>query len=208
MSQYKYNYNDKKEAPLLKVDPYKLGMLLLLVGLAVLFIAFTLAYIYTRVQMGTGGVYMPPIFWLNTILLVGSSYTINKANKAHEADDTVKYQRSLWSTLLLTILFLVAQIIAWTSYRDVLLGENIGIGKQYLYMISAMHFAHVVAGLPFLVLFIRTARRHMVEPISVLIYFSDPAKRKKLQLLTLYWHFLDGLWIFLVIFFTLGMLIG
>ncbi|MCH2044929.1 MAG: cytochrome c oxidase subunit 3 [Saprospiraceae bacterium] len=207
MSYNKYNYNDEKEPPLLKVDPYKLGMFLLLAGLAILFISFTFAYIYTRVQMGNSGVYMPPIFWLNSILLVASSYTVNEANKAYAADDTAKYQRTLWYTLGLTVLFLIAQIIAWTVYQDALLGENIGIGKQYLYMISAMHFAHVVGGMPFLMAFIYTARKRMVEPVSVLIYFSDPTKRKKLQLLTLYWHFLDGLWIFLVAFFALGMLL-
>ena len=40
----------------------------------------------------------------------------------------------------------------------------------------------------------------MKEPVTVLVYFSDPEKRLRLRLLTIYWHFLDGLWIFLVLF--------
>jgi cytochrome c oxidase subunit 3 len=60
--------------------------------------------------------------------------------------------------------------------------------------------AHVIAGLPFLVMFYRTACKRMVDPVTVLVYFSDPEKRLKLRLLTVYWHFLDGLWIYLVLF--------
>ena len=46
----------------------------------------------------------------------------------------------------------------------------------------------------------------MKEPVSVLVYFSDPEKRLKLRLLTIYWHFLDGLWIYLVLFFWVNYL--
>jgi cytochrome c oxidase subunit 3 len=85
-----------------------------------------------------------------------------------------------------------------------MMGNNIGIGKQYLYAISGLHFAHVVAGLPFLLLFIITAYRRMKEPVSVLIYFSDPNKLMRLELLTIYWHFLDILWLVLVGFFIVN----
>ena len=49
--------------------------------------------------------------------------------------------------------------------------------------------------------FIYQARYHMKEPVSVLVYFSDPEKRLNLRLLGIYWHFLDVLWIYLVVFF-------
>ena len=77
----------------------------------------------------------------------------------------------------------------------------------YLYVISGLHIAHVIAGLPFLAAFFWTARKRMKEPVSVLVYFSDPEKRLKLRLLTIYWHFLDGLWIYLVVFFFINYLI-
>jgi cytochrome c oxidase subunit III len=43
--------------------------------------------------------------------------------------------------------------------------------------------------------------------VSVLIYFSDPDKRLGLLLLARYWHFLDLLWIYLVLFLGLNMLL-
>jgi cytochrome c oxidase subunit 3 len=77
----------------------------------------------------------------------------------------------------------------------------------YLYVISGLHFLHVIAGLPFLGIFLWKAYKKMVDPVSVLVYFSDPEKRLKLRLLTIYWHFLDGLWIYLVLFFYINALL-
>ena len=47
----------------------------------------------------------------------------------------------------------------------------------------------------------------MREPVSVLIYFSDPEKRLKLRMLTMYWHFMDALWIYLVVFLLINRLL-
>ncbi|RMF25339.1 MAG: cytochrome c oxidase subunit III, partial [Bacteroidetes bacterium] len=101
----------------------------------------------------------------------------------------------------LSLAFLVLQFFAWRS----LFAQNVFINTDnsasYLYLLSGLHFLHVVGGLPFLIWFWRQARKRLREPVSELVYFSDPDKRLKLRLLTLYWHFLDGLWIYLVLFF-------
>lgn len=208
-SSKKYS-RDQYEEPLFKLSSPKLGLYLLLFGLTILFVAFSLGYVYTRAQDKNqpDGVPLPWIFFVNSILLLGTSWTMNRANRAYTEDDTLGYQRALWATFLLTLIFLAAQILGWTLYKDVLLGNNTGIGKQYLYALSGLHAAHVFGGIPFLLLFLRTAYLRMKEPVSVLVYFSDPDKRLRLQLLTTYWHFLDGLWLFLVGFFTLNWLLG
>jgi cytochrome c oxidase subunit 3 len=91
-----------------------------------------------------------------------------------------------------------------------LLKNNISLGTStttgFLYVISFVHLAHVLAGLPFLFNFYRAAQKNMVDPVTVLVYFSDPGKRLSLRLLTVYWHFLDGLWIYLVLFFAINQL--
>ncbi|MEO1625349.1 MAG: cytochrome c oxidase subunit III, partial [Bacteroidota bacterium] len=99
---------------------------------------------------------------------------------------------------------MILQGIGWYQ----LFADNISIthsnSASYLYVISIMHFLHVVAGLPFLGAFLYAARKRMKEPVSVLVYFSDPEKRLKLRLLSIYWHFLDALWIYLIVFFYLN----
>ncbi|MEL6988921.1 MAG: cytochrome c oxidase subunit 3 [Bacteroidota bacterium] len=176
----------------------------MLAGVTALFLGFSGAYIYSRVQNGIAAIQLPPLFFVNTIILAASSYTLILAKRFYLSDQTEKYKVALLSTLILTLLFLVLQIIAWKS----LINQNILINSStttsYLYVISFVHFAHVIGGLPFLILFAITAYRKMKEPVSVLIYFSDPTKKRKLKLLTTYWHYLDGLWIYLVLFFLIN----
>ncbi|MCS6929305.1 MAG: cytochrome c oxidase subunit 3 [Saprospiraceae bacterium] len=151
---------------------------------------------------------VPWLFIANTILLLGSSYTLIQAKKAYQNDDTLGYQLQLKRTLWLSVLFLVMQGVAWLwlfYINQITLQSSTTAG--FLYVLSIAHFAHVVAGLPFLVAFYLTARKRMVEPVTVLLYFSDPEKRLKLRLLTIYWHFLDLLWIYLVIFLVANWII-
>jgi cytochrome c oxidase subunit 3 len=206
MNRSRNRYNDHKEAPMFQLPAPKIYLMLLMLSMAFLFLSFSLAYVYTRTQNGANGVHLPPIFLGNALLLVLSSWTINRANKAYLADDTLAYQQALLWTLILTLVFLIAQIAAWTVFKATLLGDNIGNGSNYLYAISGLHFAHVVGGLPFLSVFWWVSIKRMKEPVSVLIYFSDPTKKLRLELLTMYWHFLDGLWVFLMLFFLVNML--
>lgn len=207
MNQKIKHHRDEREEPFINLPAAKVYLYLLLVGLSIVFIVFAIGYVSTRAQKGNNGVYLPPIFIANSILLLAGSWAINQANKAYKADNTTRYQLALWGTFILTLIFLAMQILGWTYYFDVLMGDNIGIGKQYLYAISGLHFAHVLGGLPFLMLFIVTAYLRMREPVSVLVYFSDPSKLLRLQLLTVYWHFLDILWVGLVLFFLLNQLL-
>lgn len=183
--------------------PYNVMLVILLFGLSMLFLALTVSYGYTKVTMGIQSIQVPPMFYLNTLVLLGSSYTMILAKRAYIGDDTTGYQNQLKYTIWLSVLFMALQALTWY----ILFTNNTHLGSStasgYLYVISIVHLLHVVAGLPFIYLFLRTARKNMVEPVSVLIYFSDPEKRLKLRLLTLYWHFLDILWIYLVAFLLL-----
>lgn len=190
------------------LHPYNVFLTLFLAGITMLFLALTASYIYTRIQMKIPPIELPPLFIINTVILLASSYTMKMANDAYKSDDTEKYVQSLVYTIVLSLVFMASQGVAWTM----LFKNNIPIAysttASYLYVISFLHFAHVIAGIPFLILFIRAAKIRMKDPVSVLVYFSDPEKKIKLKLLTSYWHFLDILWIYLVVFFYLNHLIS
>ena len=193
----------------MRFHPFNIFLTLVLAGITMLFLAFSAAYIYSRVQLeGVPPIQLPSLFIFNTLLLIGSSATIWWANQCYQKDETEKYQLALMVTIILTVIFMVLQIVAWRQLFNQAIFIDSNTLASYLYVISALHFIHVMAGLPFLILFLITARRRMKEPVSVLVYFSDPEKRLKLRLLTIYWHFLDVLWIYLVVFFLVNQLIG
>jgi len=188
--------------------PYNVLLILVLFSISALFLAFSAAFIYTRVQSDLPPIQLPIIFVFNTLILLGSSATMMWATRAYKADNTRNYQRALTATIVLSIIFLIAQFIAWKQLFNQAVFINSDNSASYLYVISGLHFAHVIAGLPFLGIFLWHAYKRMQEPVSVLVYFSDPEKRLNLRLLTIYWHFLDALWIYLVFFFWINALVN
>jgi len=180
---------------------------LLMVGVTSLFLGLSGSYIYSRLETGAPPIQLPTLFYFNTILLIASSMLLIKARKAYLSDQTDKYKLFLGATLIATILFLIFQILAWRQLQQDDIFINYSNLASYVYLISAVHFLHVVAGIPFLIVFLFKAIKKMRTPVSVLVYFSDPTKKRALNLLMWYWHFLDGLWIYLVIFFVINYLI-
>jgi len=187
--------------------PHNVLLFLTLFGVAALFLSMSIAFVYSRVQNGQPPVRLPNIFFFNTLILLGSSAAMVWAKRSYLQDNTRNYQQALVWTMALSVFFMIAQAVGWYQ----LFQNNISLTSSnaagYLYVISALHFAHVIAGLPFLAVFLWRAKKEMKEPVTVLVYFSDPEKRLRLRLLTIYWHFLDALWIYLVLFFLVNYLI-
>lgn len=189
------------------IHPSIIALSLLIAGISALFLGFSGSYLYTRIQSGVSPVALPSLFYFNTLILLASSYTLIKAKRAYLDDQTKLYQKFLIATLGLTLMFIVSQILAWQQLFSQEIMINHSNMASYLYILSIVHFAHVLIGIPFLSKFIHSAFKNMKEPVTVLIYFSDPDKKRKLKLLSIYWHYLDVLWIYLVIFLLVNYLI-
>jgi cytochrome c oxidase subunit 3 len=199
------NYNEYDN---FAFHPYNVLLALVLFSITALFLAFSAAFIYSRMLSELPPVKLPLIFVFNSLILMASSGTMVWAKRSYKADKSQAYQQALLTTIILSVIFLIAQFFGWRQLfqQEVFIASD--NSASYLYVISGLHFAHVIAGLPFLGSFLWQAKKRMKEPVSILIYFSDPEKRLKLRLLTIYWHFLDGLWIYLVLFFWANYLVG
>lgn len=202
------NAIDNQQNESLIFHPKNIILFLTLAGLTMLFLSLSFAYVYTRTLSKLPPLQLPWLFYVNTLVLLASSYTLLQTKQAYLEDMTGRYQQTLYITISLSFLFLVLQGIAWYS----LFNQNIMIQSDnsagYLYVISGLHFFHVVAGLPFLIYFSIQAKKYMIEPVSVLVYFSDPHKRLNLKLISIYWHFLDILWVYLMVFFVINKMIA
>ncbi|WP_235295984.1 cytochrome c oxidase subunit 3 [Portibacter marinus] len=186
------------------IHPKQIVITLVIAAVTVLFIAFSASYLYNRVQTGIPPVQLPLLFYFNSIVLLASSYTLILAKRAYLEDETSKYKNLVLATIIISTVFLGLQILAWQQMRTMNIFVDAANTGSYMYLISATHFLHVIGGLPFLIVFYVNAVRKMRSPVSVLIYFSDPDKKRDLQLLTTYWHYIDILWIYLVLFFLIN----
>jgi cytochrome c oxidase subunit III len=186
--------------------PRNVMLFLMLFGLSAMFLALTFSYTYTRITMNTAAVQVPMVFVFSTIMLLTASYFLIKSKQAYKTDDTQGYLKYIKQAMLLSLGFMLCQTIGWLWLLNVnQITMQSSNSSAYLYLISILHLLHVLVGIPFMYRFYQSAKKAMIDPVTVMVYFSDPAKQLSLRLLTIYWHFVDLLWIYLVLFFLVNM---
>jgi cytochrome c oxidase subunit 3 len=174
-----------------KIHPHKFTLWVALGSIIMMFAGLTSAYVVKRDQPGWTTFSIPRAFWYSTAVILISSLTIQMALKAFKEREMQRYRNLLTTTAILGVLFVVLQ---WTGFRQI---WNTGItfkgsgGGQFLYIIAGLHAVHVLGGiLALIVMFIKAYAS------KVRSYNSVPV-----ELMSTYWHFVDLLWIYLLVFF-------
>jgi len=171
---------------------FRLGMCVSLAAVLMLFTALTSAYIVRAASANDWQpLAMPQILLLSTALILISSGTLEAARRELKAKAVSAYQRWLLVTVLLGTGFLNAQLLAWKQLarQGVYLASN--PHSSFFYLLTATHGFHLLGGLLALVYLVLRARRNKQDQ-------QGEAKQYAIvDAVTLYWHFMDGLWIYL-----------
>jgi cytochrome c oxidase subunit III len=174
-----------------KIHPHKFTLWVALGSIIMMFAGLTSAYVVKRDQPGWTTFSIPRAFWYSTATILVSSLTIQMALKAFREREMLRYRNLLTTTAILGIAFVLLQ---WMGFRQI---WNTGItfrgsgGGQFLYVIAGLHVVHVLGGI--IALLVMLARAFVSKTRS---YDSVPV-----ELMSTYWHFVDLLWIYLLIFF-------
>ena len=181
-------------------QPYHgtVAMLALIVAEIAIFSIFVVAYIYYIGKSISGPqprqVLELPIF--NTVCLLSSSFTIWLAERALKKSAIGAF--NLWWALTVVLggIFLVGTGLEWKKliYQDGLTISTNLFGTTY-YSLVGLHASHVIIGLTML---------------SIVLIFSlfgkiNHGHSRQLEVLSLYWHFVDAVW---VVVFTVVYIIG
>jgi cytochrome c oxidase subunit III len=163
---------------------------LLLVASTVVFLAFTAAMLMRReISSDWVSLHKPGILWLNTGILLASSVAIERARRKLHAGDRTFFNR--WWTLgtVLGALFLLGQALAWRQLREAGFYVAYSPSVAFFYILTASHAAHLVGGLTALI----------YVDVQALQFSLGPAKRTAIDCSAIFWHFLDVLWIYLMV---------
>ncbi|MBC6990089.1 heme-copper oxidase subunit III [Hymenobacter sp. BT491] len=186
-----------------RVPPLLMLLYLGMIGITVLFAILMVMYVRTRIFSGipTGLHPFPRYFSISTIVLLVSSYTLSQARRLYQQDDVTNLARCLGATLILGLTFAGLQVLGWhdlMTQRVLFTGEASG---TYVYIISALHVAHLLGGVLFLtVLSLRTLHASR-DGVRTLVFIRNPYRRLQLRMVSIYWHFIDGLWVLLFAMF-------
>jgi len=174
-------------APFL-ADVRLFGLLAFLGTVSMLFIGFTSAYMIRRASYDWSPLAAPSILWWNTSALVASSLTLEVARKRLREWDPRGLIPWMAATGLLGLLFLAGQVGAWRALaaRGVFLSSN--PHSSFFYVLTGMHGLHLLGGLVWFAVVLGQVRRLALTP-----------GEDGLRLFATYWHFLAGLWVYLLV---------
>jgi cytochrome c oxidase subunit 3 len=177
---------------------YYTAVQLALAGIIMFFMSLTSSFL---VRKGLGNDWisfeLPRVIWINTAVLLASSITLEIA-RSHlrsigDFGAVAAFRRWWGLTTVLGMVFLAGQFLAWRELasQGVFLATN--PSSSFFYLLTALHALHVIGGV--LVLLYVAFRNSQRSQISL----SAAA-----GLAAIYWHFLDGLWLFLLALLFLG----
>ena len=139
---------------------------------------------------------LPPLLYANTLVLLASSWTLEWSRRRMAAvpqGDVRSVEGppglfGLYLTLALGLLFVAGQVMAWRQLAAQGLFLATAPSSAFFYVFTALHGLHVLGGLAGLVYVLQRVRRA-----------DGPIPHGAVGAAALYWHFMDGLWLYLLV---------
>lgn len=173
---------------------YHTAIWLALAAIIMFFMALVSALI---VRKGIGGdwrqIALPKVLWLNTAVLIASSMTLERARRAFSRDDAAQF-RFWWSaTTALGLAFLAGQYAAWRQLAAAGVYVSTNPSSSFFYLLTAAHAAHLLGGIAALLYVLVRGWAHLRRRSGIAAEVTG-----------VYWHFMDGLWVFLFLVLQMG----
>ena len=178
-----------------KLHPYKFTLWVAIASIMMMFAGLTSAFIVKSNLTGWRTIEMPVIFWVSTVVILASSVTMMVAVKAFKNREMTKYRSMLGVTLILGIAFTVCQIVGFSQLwnQNVRFKGSSGAG-QFFYAITGLHALHILGGIVAVAIFLIKSWVGKVKSYAV----------APVEVLAIYWHFIDILWVYLMVFFLIA----
>jgi cytochrome c oxidase subunit III len=189
-----------------KIHPFMMMLYLSMMGIGVLFLMLVIAYVQSHAfDTEAWKLRFPRFFSVSTLVMICSSYAISKAIRCYKKDNLRKLKNYFLASIFLSLAFIMTQMAGWHEISAAGISFTELAAGTYIYLISALHAVHLLGGLLFLtVLYFRT-QHAASDAIRTLVFIRNPFVRQQIRMLTLYWHFLGGIWVslYLIFLFTL-----
>jgi cytochrome c oxidase subunit III len=196
----------------------RFGLAVAMTPILVLFISFTVVYLFRRGYLGFEindafhirtwiPVRLPWIvLFANTAVLIASSVTIDLARRAITREAALAPIRSMPGILLgeertlpwlvittvLGVVFLGGQLFVWSKLSAAGFHLAGGTSSSFIYILTAMHGLHLAGGVLALI------------GVNVAAVLQRPVETRRIvvDIASWYWHCMTGLWIYILILFS------
>ena len=187
------------------LHPYETLLYLAMLGSGIIFLFLGGAFLYSGRQVLQGmNQQVPVAFLLSTFFLVLSGYTAVKMRLHYQEENIPKLQGALRGTFVLGLLFTGCQVLGWVELTNLGINFTGTPSASFLYVLSGIHVLHLLGAMGFagsLLLEIRSIEKDMVRK---LVWTTNPYQKLRIRLFTVYWHFMDAVWLILFLLFVLS----
>jgi cytochrome c oxidase subunit III len=170
---------------------YRVTMWVVLAAIVMTFAALSMVYIYLNVTASDPErpVSMPRMFFISSGIILVSSFSLEHSRRSLKQAEQRASVRWLGLTLALGIVFLVCQLLGWRE----LAAQGVFFAghphSSFFYLFTGVHGVHLIGGIGAL-FYLLVRMRRTRAPLSVKTEVAA-------QVVSLYWHTMDGLWIWL-----------
>jgi len=141
-------------------------------AILMLFVGLTSAYVVRRgLDPNWTSIPIPGVAFANAALLLASSFTLEVGRRSPAA------RRWLVATWILGLAFAAGQLTLWRQLAEEGLHLNTSAHASFIYLLTALHGLHLLGGM-------------------IVVSWQS---RVDLAVIAIYWHFLGGLWIYLLV---------
>ncbi len=177
-----------------KIHPHKFTLWVAIASILMMFAGLTSAFIVKSNQVSWEGVSIPKFFWYSTGVILLSSLTVQMALRAFRQREMRQYRTLIGITVLLGVTFIVLQWLGFGElWKQKITFRGVSGAGQFLYVIFGLHALHVVGGVIALVVMFTKAFFGKIKSYSPV----------PVEVAATYWHFVDILWIYLLVFFLI-----
>jgi cytochrome c oxidase subunit III len=178
-----------------KIHPWKFALWLGCGSITMMFAAWTSAYVVRQAAGNWLEFKLPNVFFVSTIVILLSSLTMQASYLAFKKEQEKPYKILLILTAILGIAFVCLQYTGWIALKNIGVPLRTNPSGDFVYVFTSFHAAHVLGGIGVLAVALTHAFALKFKP--------TPKRKLRFELSLTYWHFVDLLWIYLLVFLLL-----
>lgn len=176
---------EKSSWRILSLPVPKFGLGVLLSVVTVLFLLLGTSYLVRMQVWDWRPLQEPGILVANTAVLILSSIALQWAKTCAETDRIKEVRQGFLAAGLLTCVFLVGQLYAWSEIRHTVVFLERNPSTSFFYLVTLIHGLHLVGGL---VAWVRASLRIRRGAAIAQV-------RMSIEMCAVYWHFLLAVWL-------------
>ncbi len=166
----------------------RLGVRTVMIVSTVIFSLFVVSYSDRMLVHDWKSLNEPWLLWINTIILIFTSFVFHKAKVLSEKNDFEKTKNTLLLVGFLSFAFITGQLLVWQHFISIGQYVSTNPANAFFYLLTALHGLHLLGGLFF---WGRATTKLFADNFNVI------KTKQAIELCAIYWHFLLIVWFIL-----------